>query len=158
MTDAGPPRLALALLLRCVPANEPLVGDLLEQFAVRRSRAWFWHQVLLAIFAERRQRGDARHPLRLTDDFQDEPIPIRLPARVGLSASALPDVGGLGILVLLVIVAMVRPEAWLMGVSAVLGGAVIGAVLAVARSRRMRSAPGQPRRLFDSTPPAPPAP
>lgn len=151
MTAAAPPRLALALLLRRVPANEPLVGDLLEQFAVRRSRVWFWRQVLLAIVVAARQRSDVRHPLHLADDLLEEPIPTRLPGTVRLSASPLPDVGGLGIVVLLVIVAMVRPDAWWMGVSAVLGGAVVGVVLVVVRRRRMRSTPGRNRTLFDSS-------
>jgi hypothetical protein len=43
-----PPRLAIALLERCVPDNEPLAGDLLEA-SRERSRAWCWRQVLLAI-------------------------------------------------------------------------------------------------------------
>jgi hypothetical protein len=45
-----PPRLALALLERWIPDNEPLAGDLLEA-SRQRSRAWFWRQVLLAIAA-----------------------------------------------------------------------------------------------------------
>ena len=44
-----PPRLAVGLLRRFVPDNEPLVGDLLERFAMGQSRLEFWRQVLLAI-------------------------------------------------------------------------------------------------------------
>ena len=44
-----PPRLALALLQRFVPDDEPLSGDLVEEFQLRRSRTWFWWQVLTAI-------------------------------------------------------------------------------------------------------------
>jgi hypothetical protein len=41
-----PPKLATALLRRIV-ANQPaLVGDLLEQFRLGRSRWWYWQQVL----------------------------------------------------------------------------------------------------------------
>src|SRR5215510_1823654 len=41
-----PPKLATALLRRVV-ANQPaLVGDLLEQFRLGRSRWWYWRQVL----------------------------------------------------------------------------------------------------------------
>ena len=40
---------AVISLEQFVHDNEPLAGDLLEGFAVRRSRVWFWRQVLLAI-------------------------------------------------------------------------------------------------------------
>jgi hypothetical protein len=42
------PRLAVALLERWLPDNEPLAGDLLEA-SRERSRAWFWRQLLFAI-------------------------------------------------------------------------------------------------------------
>jgi putative ABC transport system permease protein len=59
-----PPRLARALLERFVSKNDPLVGDLLEEFAARPSSPWFWRQVAGAIlFARRRRAGEAR-PLR----------------------------------------------------------------------------------------------
>ena len=48
MKTGRPPRLALALLERCIPDNEPLVGDLLEAF-VNRSDAWFWRQSAFAV-------------------------------------------------------------------------------------------------------------
>jgi hypothetical protein len=50
MIARRPPRLAVALLERCIPDNEPLAGDLIEA-ARDRGRAWFWRQVLLAIVA-----------------------------------------------------------------------------------------------------------
>lgn len=50
MSSCQPPRLALALLERWLPDNEPLAGDLLEA-SRHRTRAWFWRQVLLAIAA-----------------------------------------------------------------------------------------------------------
>jgi hypothetical protein len=48
MKSRRPPRLAVALLERFVPDNEPLTGDLLEGWR-ERSDAWFWRQVLLAV-------------------------------------------------------------------------------------------------------------
>jgi hypothetical protein len=43
------PRLATALLLRLGPADESFVGDLVEEYAAGRSRAWYWRQVLSAV-------------------------------------------------------------------------------------------------------------
>jgi hypothetical protein len=44
-----PPKLATALLRRIV-ANQPaLVGDLLEQFRLGRSRWWYWRQVIAVV-------------------------------------------------------------------------------------------------------------
>jgi hypothetical protein len=48
MTSRRPPQLAVVLLERFVPDNEPLTGDLLEDWC-ERSDTWFWRQVLLAI-------------------------------------------------------------------------------------------------------------
>lgn len=49
MTVNDPPRLAMSLLSRCLPVDDPLTGDLIEDFAVGRSRAWFWRQTMVAI-------------------------------------------------------------------------------------------------------------
>jgi hypothetical protein len=49
--NTQPPALALWLLLhlRRDPDREALAGDLIEQYAGRRSPRWFWKQVALAI-------------------------------------------------------------------------------------------------------------
>jgi hypothetical protein len=46
-----PPRLATWLLRHfgCGPHNESVLGDLAEQYRDRRSRLWYWKQVVLAI-------------------------------------------------------------------------------------------------------------
>ena len=41
--------LALWLLGHLAPRNEPLAGDLLEQFRAGRSVVWLWSQLLYAI-------------------------------------------------------------------------------------------------------------
>jgi hypothetical protein len=45
-----PPALALWTLARFAPADEALVGDLLQEFAAGRSRAWVWRQVVTAVW------------------------------------------------------------------------------------------------------------
>ena len=44
-----PPRLASFLLERLAPGNDPLRGDLEEEFASGRTSAWYWAQVMSAI-------------------------------------------------------------------------------------------------------------
>lgn len=53
MSIGQPPRIAMFLLRRFAvgPRHESLVGDLVEQYAVRRSRKWFWRQTASAIAA-----------------------------------------------------------------------------------------------------------
>lgn len=60
MNCRSPPRSALWLLERLggTPRLDPLIGDLQEQFAVGRSRLWYWRQVVgtLAVDLERTLR------------------------------------------------------------------------------------------------------
>ncbi|MDP2389274.1 MAG: hypothetical protein Q8N52_03005 [Acidobacteriota bacterium] len=51
MTSRRPPVLAQTLLEWVDPANAPLHGDLLEEFAAGRSRLWYWQQVFGAAAA-----------------------------------------------------------------------------------------------------------
>jgi len=55
-----PPLLARLLLDRLAPDNEPLRGDLDEEFVGGRSRAWYWQQTLSLIAAEGTLRFRAR--------------------------------------------------------------------------------------------------
>jgi hypothetical protein len=46
-----PPRLPMAILMRLGPREEPLVGDLIEEYTTGRSRLWFWRQAVAAVVA-----------------------------------------------------------------------------------------------------------
>jgi len=112
-----PPRLALALLTRFVPDGDPLAGDLVEEFETRRSRAWFWGQVLAAILIRR---------LTPSDDVRQ----IVLPRTVNISAApAGLGVGGLSLVLLASLMTVVTPQAWLLVFLGAAAGVVLGGVL-----------------------------
>ncbi len=64
-----PSRLALAFLDCLAAGNEPLKGDLIEEFAARQSQWWLWRQVIGAVVCQRRlgplQAEESRHMLVL---------------------------------------------------------------------------------------------
>lgn len=135
-----PPRFALALLNWLVPENNPLIGDLVEEFERRRSRVWFWRQAIVAIAASRLAPRRETTPLGLADG----PLPIareELHVPVNLSASPLASAGGLGIVALGVIVALYRPGAWWFVLAAIAGGLVIGVVRVLLTRGRFRRDP-----------------
>jgi hypothetical protein len=136
-----PPRFAMWLLGRFGPEDEPLSGDLIEEFQVRRSRWWLWRQILTAILiASFRKPGEIR-PLRLIDDPGLRAVTSRLsaPRTVNLSASPVPGIGGLGLLALVMLVTIVAPQAWWILLVPVLGGILLG-VTWIVRGRHDRRA------------------
>jgi hypothetical protein len=116
MSSFQPPRLAAALLRRFVPDNEPLVGDLLERFTVRQSRLWFWREVLTAIVIQLFRRTDPEHPLGLERHSDVVPgegaLNAGQPSEINLTASPLPGLGGLGLVAIGGVVALLRPDVW----------------------------------------------
>jgi hypothetical protein len=151
MTGSAPPRLAAALLHRFLHDNEPLAGDLLERFAARPSRLWFWCQVLLAILIHSFQQRDVEHPLGLAGHSSFVPAERWRnvePRRINLTASPLPDVGGLGLVVLGVLVALVGPEILWIFLPAISGGLALGAALAIIRRRAALSSPATASRTL----------
>ena len=58
MNPRQPPKLAVWLLnyLRVSAGNEPLAGDLLEEFCSGRTVGWYWRQTFMAIVATFGQR------------------------------------------------------------------------------------------------------
>jgi hypothetical protein len=141
MKGPHPPRLALALLERVVPDSAPLAGDLLEEFERHPSRAWLWWQVLSAIAATAYTRPDEIRPLRLVDiqpaDAQERSRRRSVRFRpINLTASPLPGIGGLSIVVLALLVTLVAPGAWLLLFAAMLAGIALGvAMIAMQRNR-----------------------
>ena len=138
MKASHPPQLAIALLRRFVADSEPLVGDLIEQFAVRRSRGWFWRQTLLAMVF--RPARDPERPLVLGEYSRFDTAGIvrtkPLVRHVNLTGSPIPGIGGLGLVALGVIVALARPNAWLIFLPAIAGGVIVGATLVIVRAKR----------------------
>lgn len=152
MTGPDPPRLAAALLRRFLHDNEPLVGDLLERFAVSRSRLWFWRQVLTAIVIRAFQRRDQERPLGLVGPSASGPNErardVEHPRPINLTASPLPGVGGLGLVALGTLVALVRPDAWWVFLPAILGGVALGVTMALVRRRAVLSGPAKRNRTL----------
>jgi hypothetical protein len=52
MTHRAAPRLASWLLKRLGYENEPLAGDLLEEFHDGRTAIWYWRQVMTTILMD----------------------------------------------------------------------------------------------------------
>jgi hypothetical protein len=142
MTGYDPPPLAVALLRRFLHDNEPLAGDLLERFAARPSRLWFWRQVLLAIVIHSFQPSDVERPLGLVEHSSFVPAERWRnvePRRINLTASPLPAVGGLGLVALGALVALVGPEILWIFLPAIFGGVALGVAMAIIRRRRASS-------------------
>ena len=144
MTSTQPPRLAMALLNRYIPDNEPLTGDLIEGFAASGSRLWLWRQVLLAILLTALRRDRGARPLRLIDDAHSDAAASWEQRRktlkpLNITASPITGVGGLGLVALGVIVAVTRPELfWLVAIG-VAGGTLLGVAMVVSTRRRVAS-------------------
>ena len=149
MTGSDPPRLAAALLHRFLDDNEPLAGDLLEGFAARQSRLWFWRQVLGAIVIRLFQHGDHERPLGLAGhSFVPRGRDVEHSRRINLTASPLPDVGGLGLVALGVLVAWVRPEVLWIFLPGIVGGVAFGLTMAFIRRRVVLSGPPASSRIL----------
>jgi len=160
MTRHDPPRLALAILRRYLDDDEPLTGDLIEGFALRPSKVWFWREVLAAVAMRIMRRRDVDRPLGLTtgplSDGSIQRPGSGIRRSVNLTASPLPGVGGLGLLAFAVLVMVVNPGAVWIFVPALAGGVVIGVTLALVRRRSIlkRHATTPPALLHEPEAPA----
>ena len=84
--------LQIALLPHLFGDDEPLVGDLVEEWP-RRSNAWFWRQVVFAMLAKARATASAalREPQRLTGALGATAIFLMLSFQVVVAGSLLDD-------------------------------------------------------------------
>lgn len=82
----------VALLDHLLGHNEPLVGDLVEEWP-RRSRAWFWRQVMFAVLARAMTGVSAtlREPQRLGEGLASVAMFIILSFQVVVAGSLLDD-------------------------------------------------------------------
>ena len=138
MKDPNSPRIALALLRRLAERNEPLAGDLLEEFQKRQCRLWLWSQILIALaMGSFRQR---RIPIGLNLTPVDPAVAEWLmdralgPKKINLSAPG-EGIGGLGMMVLGFMLSTVVPDVWWF----VLGGIASGVVLGVMKTYARRN-------------------
>ena len=134
MTRPEPSKLALTLLRRLALDNEPLAGDLLEEFHRRHSRLWLWRQLLLAFVV---QVLYGPHPPVSLNLMPVDPVVAewlmhrRLealrPRKVNLTGSSIEGIGGLTMVILGFLMSMVVPAIWWF----VMGGIVAGIALGV---------------------------
>ena len=126
------PTLAVFVLDR-LGADQSFVGDLLEQYEVRGSRGWLWWQVLASIPVLLRGSAQRTEPHRWRD--------------VNLTAAPRGShAGGLGLLCLAIVAAVVVPSAWMVVAAGLVGGMILGAGLIVANRRRHPRVPTSLRR------------
>lgn len=121
------PTIAVALLqLFC--RDEALVGDILEEFEARRSRAWLWRQVGVAVMFNL-PYGMVR--------FERQSPKMQMP------------VGGISFVIFVALITIVAPGAWWLVAMGAAGGLALAILLAaVARHRLMHEAPGGRRILL----------
>jgi hypothetical protein len=144
MTGNGPPRLALSLLSRWLPDDDPLVGDLLEEFAAGRGRLWFWRQTVSAVEAAAARPRVGVRPLTLVagpgrrDPDPTPPWPERSGGPLAyLPASPVNGIGSLGILAAIGMLTQVVPQIGLLVGLSLIAGAGLGALLTARTVLRM---------------------
>lgn len=144
-----PPRLALWLLYRFGPPNTPLVGDLLEEYAHRQSRLWFWMQVIPAVATALLHPSGEIRPLELVEHQPFEAIERTLAMhrrRREVSPTPSPLPGGLGLVILGGLITALAPVIWWGLLLTALGGTALAAVLVSVHRRH--APPARRRRLL----------
>src|SRR5215212_2229256 len=117
--------LALWLLNHLAHRNEPLAGDLHEQFRVSGSVLWLWLQLLLAIALGSFRQAQTPAALNLS---QLDPVVLewlvdrKLPPRHVTMGSPGQGVGGLGMMLIGFLLSTVVPDVWYF----VMGGIICG--------------------------------
>ena len=142
----GMSALALWLLGRLAHRNEPLAGDLVEQYRTGRSVLWLWAQLLYAITVGSFRQ--ARVPVALNLTYVD-PIVLewlvskRLPPRRVNLSSPVEGVGGLGLMMMGFLLSTVVPDVWWFVMGGIVSGLARGITLAYRRRHRPMATDGQ---------------
>ena len=139
-------RVAMWLLGRVAHRNEPLAGDLSEQFRTNGSALWLWSQLLLAIAmgAFRQPRVPVALNLTPIDPIVAEWLASRRlgPRRVSMSSPG-EGIGGLGLMLMGLLLSTVVPDIWWFVVGGIACGVALGTALAYRRRARPMAADGQ---------------
>ena len=151
MTRLHPPRLANLLLQRLALDNEPLAGDLVEEFHRRQSRLWLWRQLIVALVT---QALYAPHPpvslnLTPTDPIVAEWLMSkRLDKKrtINLTGSGVEGIGGLTMVILGFMISMVVPAIWWFVVGGIGAGVILG--VALVKTKRQVFRPARPLKLL----------
>ena len=151
MTAPKPPRLAEALLGRLALDNEPLAGDIIEEFRRRHSRLWLWRQLIAALVM---QALYAPHPPVALNLTPTDPVVAewmmwrRLTSdkkkQVNLTGTGVEGIGGLTMVILGFMMSTVIPAIWWF----VVGGIGAGVLLGVVKLRARRVAYPSTERLL----------
>jgi uncharacterized membrane protein len=113
------PTVAVALL-QVFCRDEALVGDILEEYEFRRSRAWLWRQVGVAVIFSL-PYGMVR-PARYAPKMQ---MPI----------------GGLGFVTIVALITIVAPGAWWFVAAGAMGGIALAVALVMSTRHRVMHEP-----------------
>jgi hypothetical protein len=139
-------RPALWLLGRLAHRNEPLAGDLVEQFRAGRSASWLWCQLLLAIATGSFEGRETPVALNLTpiDPIVAEWLLSRrlTPKRVTMAAPG-EGIGGLGLMLIGFLLSTVVPDVWWFVVGGIVCGLTLGLAMAYRRRRQPMATDGQ---------------
>ena len=147
MTNSYSAQAAVSLLKRLAHRNEPLAGDLLEEFQTRQSASWLWAQLLLAIVMGSFRQPSVPVALNLTPI--DPIVAVWLAERrlgtkkVTLTGTNVEGVGGISAVILGFLLSTVVPDVWWFVVGGIVCGALLGTALVFARRRRPMEADGQ---------------
>jgi MFS family permease len=142
MKASLPARAALLVLRQLAQRNEPLTGDLLEEFHRGRSTLWLWAQILLGLgLGQFRHRVPVALNLTPIDPIVAEWLMDRTlnrgSKRVNLSGSPVEGIGGLSLMILGFLISTVVPAIWWF----LLGGIVAGGALGFAIAYHRRNHP-----------------
>jgi len=134
MTTLEPPRLARTLLHRLALDNEPLAGDLVEEFRRRQSRLWLWRQLIVALVI---QTLYAPHPPVALNLTPVDPVvaewlmwkKLDRKKKVNLTGSPIEGIGGLTMVILGFMMTSVIPAIWWFVVAGIVSGVALGLVM-----------------------------